>query len=1360
MPRLVPRLVLALSLVICLPALILAKDEPPAQPAGHKPVGRDGHSLNLDFETGTLADWLAEGEAFNGQPIEGDAVHARRPDMQSRHQGRYWVGSFERGFDVPKGTLTSAPFEVTHNYASFLFAGGQKPNTRIELVRQDTQKVFFTTTGQNDEEMWPILLNLQVHRGKEIFIRLVDDSSEGWGHVNFDSFLFHDEKPKVPQPGPGPVDQYTHAGLDPVQAAAAMTVPADFEVTLFAGEPDVVQPIAFAFDDRGRMWVAEAYSYPRRVPEKEARDRILIFEDTDGDGRFDQRKVFAEQLNLVSGLALGFGGVWVGAAPHLLFIPDANGDDQPDGAPQVLLDGWGFQDTHETLNTFIWGPDGWLYGCHGVFTHSLVGKPDTPKDQRVAINAGIWRYHPTRHEFEVFAHGTSNPWGVDFDDHGQAVLTACVIPHLFHVIQGGRYHRQAGEHFNKHTYQDIKTIADHVHWVGALPHAGNNRSDAAGGGHAHAGAMIYLGDRWPAEYRNQIFMNNIHGARINLDVLEPHGSGLVGHHGQDFLAANDAWSQILNLQTGPDGNVYMIDWYDKNQCHRYEINMHDRSNGRIFKVSYQPDQQPRLAPFDLARATDDELIQYQLHPNDWYVRHARRILQERGPKPAVHDALARVAAQSTNANHRLRALWALHATAGLTEPRVLAALADEDPYVRGWAIQLACEAGPPAPAIAERMAQLAASDPSQVVRLYLASAAQRLPVDSRWPLLEPLVMHSVDSDDHNLPLMYWYALEPLAQPHPARTLALAQKSPIPQLLAFTVRRLASTGNEAAVALLVDGLSQRDDGPSQLVYLNGLNLALKGRRQFPMPKSWPAAFGRLVASQNSEVLSAAQTLAVTFGDAGAMQNLRKVLADANADPAQRQAALAALLGAKDAALTPVLMTLLDDDAMRAPAIRALATYDDAEIPALLTTKYPQLSATERRDALNTLASRANFAQHLLTAIEEQVIPRSDVSADIIRQLRNLNHAPLLARVQDVWGIVRETAADKAKLMEQYRKQLTAKSKQNPDLSHGRAVFAKTCAQCHKLFGTGGAVGPELTGSNRADLEYLLSNILDPSAVMAKEYQPTVVATEDGRIITGIVRAQDDQSITLATANETVVVPRNEITEQEQSAKSMMPDDLLTPLNPEDVRALVAYLANSQQVPLAATTDNVVTFFNGKDLTGWQGNPELWSVEEGEIVGRTNGLKHNEFLVSDLSVGNFRLDLDVKLVGNHGNSGVQFRSRRQASGEVQGYQADIGANWWGKLYEELGRGLLWDRSGEKHVKPGDWNRYTIEAVDGRIRTWINGEPCVDLDDPPGARQGIIAFQLHSGDATEVRFRNLKLELDPPASLAQQASEAAGN
>ncbi|HEX4613822.1 MAG TPA: PVC-type heme-binding CxxCH protein, partial [Urbifossiella sp.] len=481
-------------------ALLTPAQPPAGNDVGVLPVGADGRPLNLDFETGTLKDWTADGDAFRGQPIKGDTVAARRGDMKSRHQGQFWIGGYEKFGDKPTGTLTSAPFKVTHPWASFLIGGGpHELETCVELVDVAGKAVFFRAAGLEEEELRRVVVDLSKMQGKEIQVRVVDRHTGGWGHVNFDDFRFHAARPgfaQRPQKAPpAKQDVVAHAGLAPEAAAKAMTVPDGFNVTLFAGEPDVHQPIAFCFDDRGRLWVAEAFTYPKRNPhpgpvlpdaQKKLGDRILIFEDADGDGKFDKKTVFMEGLNLVSGLQVGFGGVWIGAAPYFLFVPHDERTDKA-GEPQILLDGWGYQDTHETLNTFVWGPDGWLYGCHGVFTHSRVGKPGTPDRDRTPINAGVWRYHPTRHKFEVFAHGTSNPWGLDYNPQGEFFVEACVIPHMWHIIQGGRYHRQGGPHFNPYTFADIQTIALHRHYQGATPHGGNNVSDEVGGGHAHSG---------------------------------------------------------------------------------------------------------------------------------------------------------------------------------------------------------------------------------------------------------------------------------------------------------------------------------------------------------------------------------------------------------------------------------------------------------------------------------------------------------------------------------------------------------------------------------------------------------------------------------------------------------------------------------------------------------------------------------------------------------------------------------------------------------------------------------------------------------------------------------------------------------
>ncbi|HQR41653.1 MAG TPA: dehydrogenase, partial [Gemmatales bacterium] len=370
-----------LSLMCCvLVALSISVATPsPIADEGVLPM-KDGRPLNFDFETGDLRDWQVEGDAFLKQPIEGDTVVKRRSDNKSNHQGKYWIGGFERFGDKPRGKLISVPFQVTHPWASFLVAGGTYIDTCVEIVDAQWNEVLFRASGLEEENLKRVAVDLTRHQGKMILIRIVDNQTGHWGHVNFDDFRFHNTKPKVdPRPQQTlTADNYPHAGLKPEEAAKVMTVPEGFSVSLFAGEPDIRQPIAFCQDDRGRLWVAEAYCYPRRQKEGEERDRILIFEDTNGDGKFDKRTVFMDKLNLVSGLEYGFGGIWVGAAPYLMYIPiDASGD-KPAGPPKILLDGWGWQDTHETLNTFCWGPDGWLYGCHGVFTHSKVGKPGTP----------------------------------------------------------------------------------------------------------------------------------------------------------------------------------------------------------------------------------------------------------------------------------------------------------------------------------------------------------------------------------------------------------------------------------------------------------------------------------------------------------------------------------------------------------------------------------------------------------------------------------------------------------------------------------------------------------------------------------------------------------------------------------------------------------------------------------------------------------------------------------------------------------------------------------------------------------------------------------------------------------------------
>jgi putative membrane-bound dehydrogenase-like protein len=565
--------------------------------------------------------------------------------------------------------------------------------------------------------------------------------------------------------------------LTPEQAVAAMDIPEHFEVSIYASEPHIGEPIAFTYDGRGRIWVVENYNYVnRRSHKNEQLSRIQIFEDTDSDGTFDTKKLFHDKITFASGIAIGHGGVYLGAPPNLVFIPDANGDDVPDAQPEILLDGWGIQDRHETLNSFIWGPDGWLYGCQGVFTHSLIGKPGATKEERLYLDAGIWRFHPETKEFEIFARGLSNPWGFDFNDLGHGFATCCVIPHLFHIVQGGIYHKQSRPNLNPYTYDPIQTIRDHTHLS------------------AHGGARFYLADTFPSEYRDQLFMCNIHEHAVLVDYMDPNGSSYIGRHGSDFMPTNDLAWVGFSMEIGPDGGVYILDWHDTDICGN-DINFPD--TGRIYRI--MPKGAKRIARPNIPALSDLELCGLQNHPNDWFVRQARTELHHRTvtgklDKKTVHQALDDFFAKSTSSPKRLRALWAQHVTkrfADDDEQKLIKLLSHSDEHVRAWAIQLLSENKNPPATIKPILGKLAKNDPSPTVRLYLASAAPRLPEKDRLPILAALAQHDEDLNDPNIPRMIWYALEPLVPKHPEAALAVAMNGKIPFLQESVARRMIS-----------------------------------------------------------------------------------------------------------------------------------------------------------------------------------------------------------------------------------------------------------------------------------------------------------------------------------------------------------------------------------------------------------------------------------------------------------------------------------------------------------------------------------------------------------------------------------------
>ena len=934
--------------------------------------------------------------------------------------------------------------------------------------------------------------------------------------------------------------------LSPAGTAAALKVPAGFRVEVIIGEPHVVQPIAYTIDDRGRLWIVENTNYP--TSPGLAKDRILILEDTKGTGTFDKQTVFWDKATFSSGIAVGFGGVWLGSPPNLLFIPVKDWDEpKPAGEAQVMLDGWASNDTHETLNDFIWGPDGWLYGTHGIFNRSLVGKPGAPDSERLLVEGAVWRFHPTRKVFERWSEGGSNQWGVDWNDHGEAFFEACVIPHMWHAIQGARYQRQAGTHQDTHTYEDIKTIA----W---------GRYEKA----AYAGAMVYLGGAFPAEWRDQFFFHDIHMNKLRCETMIPTGSGYRSEKKIDFGVSSDRWFRGLSPQYGPDGGVFINDWYDKVPCHQQK-EFTDRSNGRVYKIVTDAVKPVKV---DLAKLSDAELVAHHLNANEWYVRHARRLLQERGANAATTAALEKILFETADDTRQLRALWTLQAQGALTEATLLRTLEAKSEAVRGWAITCATEGGKPSANLYEHIVQLSQKDPSPVVRRRIASAAQRLPLADRWSWLEPLAQHAEDVADQNIPLLIWYALEPAVAADPTRGLALAQKTPFAKLANFTARRLATAAVEPGakgeqLELLSQALLAADDN-LRATLLNGIKDGLVGQNRLKEPATWPKVYAELTKHPSNEVRNSARQIAVTFGNASALDQLRASLLNKKTSVPERVGALTNLSQLHDLESLPTILALAKAGTMRGPAVVALGQYDDPRIAPLLVDILLDKDPTLRQRALNTLAGRAENSRALLAAIDAGKLKPGILTAPIASKIRGFNDAKMNAWLEKNWGKVNASSEDKAKAITNYKKFLGTNAILRADVKRGRELFRASCGACHQLFGTGGEIGPHLTGGY-TDLEYLLQNIIDPNAVIGLDYQLVYITLKDGSLQAGIVGAENESTLTLKVpgAPAPVVIAKDQIKTRVVSPNSLMPEGLLNGLEEPDVRSLFLYLRQTSE-----------------------------------------------------------------------------------------------------------------------------------------------------------------------------------------------------
>ncbi len=960
--------------------------------------------------------------------------------------------------------------------------------------------------------------------------------------------------------------------LTPDEAQKRFKLAEGFAIELFASEPMVRQPVAMTFDDRGRLWVVQYLQYPNpaglkpvevdrylrtkydRVPEPPPHgpvgvDKITILEDTDGDGRADKSKDFVTGLNLASAIALGDGGVYVGQAPYLLFYPDKNGDDVPDGEPEVLLKGFGLEDAHAVVNSLEWGPDGWLYGAQGsTVTADIRG---------IGFQQGLWRYHPATKRFELFSEGGGNTFGLDFDRHGNAI--ACtnygnVV--CLHQVQGAYYVKGFTKHgplHNPYTYGYFEHVA----------HTGH------AGGHVTCGGIVYQGGAWPEEYENTYLGANLLSNAIYSSKLTPHGSTFTSQYRGTLLETDDIWFRPIDCLTGPDGSVYVTDWYDKRANHVIPEDTWDKTNGRIWRIVYRgaEDTTPvrKLEPIDLADKTSFGLVDLLAHDNAWWRRKARKLLAERRDAeviPMLHKLIA-----GSDERLALEATWALYVCGGWSDPVALRLLDHPSADVRTWTVRLVGDDARPLPdKLRAKFVALAESDPSPSVRSQLACTAKRLPAADGLAIVAALMKRSEDAGDTHLPLLLWWAIEPKATSDPQPVLALFEKPETWQLpivrdvlVERVTRRYLAERNDAGYAACARMLALAPSDEARLKLVAAMESDLSGRplAEVPAPLS-----DRLAALwQNHAADPTVTRFALKLGHPAAYESARQRMRNANEPEAVRLSLVSAVAQAARPDDLPLLLELVDAQAsgesIRGAALSGLAHYDGATIGSALLARYPALPPALKPRAIALLTTRAGWAEKLVEGVAAEKIAAQDVSVDQVRAMLAVADDELKQAIESRWGKIRAaTPGEKMSYVPVLGRVLNAAP---GELASGHKLYMKHCGVCHTLHGEGQKIGPDLTSADRKNRESLLLNILDPSGTIRPEFISQTAVLVDGRVLTGLVTESDAARLTIVDAKQQrTVVERSEIEQLEPSPLSLMPEGLLQQLSEQEVRDLFRYL----------------------------------------------------------------------------------------------------------------------------------------------------------------------------------------------------------
>ena len=964
--------------------------------------------------------------------------------------------------------------------------------------------------------------------------------------------------------------------LPPQEAVRHFLTPSDLAVQLVVGDPDIAQPLFMMWDERSRLWVMEYRQYPdpagltmlsrdtflRSVYDKvpaappnhvRGHDRISIHEDRDGDGVCETHQTFLDGLNIASSFALADGGVYVANPPYLLFYADRNRDDVPDGDPEVLLEGFGIEDSHYVINSLRVGPDGWLYGAQGSTVTAAVKKPGSKEPPIRSVGQNIWRYHPRSGVYEVFAEGGGNTFGCEIDSRGRIFSGHNGgDTRGFHYVQGGYYRKGFGKHgplSNPYAFGFFEHIRHH---------------SAARFSHNF---IIYEENRLPDAYRGKLFGIEPLQGQVVLSDFQPYQSSFETRDLERVLKTDDPWFRPVDIKCGPDGCVYIADMYEQRIDHSsHYAGRIDRTNGRIYRLKpANSEKLPMGSNTDLGRCSTTELIRKLQSPDRWHRQTALRLLCDRSDPSVLNDALSEL-----NAAHGqlpLELCWASYTSGLWTSETVNTLLKHPVPSVREWTVRLAADQPEDALRFGPLLAEIADHEPDIHVRKQLACSARRLSPDLSLNIVERLSRYDQDAEDIHQPLLLWWAVENAAGRTTASRLIsafLSEKDvwhrPLvyQHILQRLMRRYAATGTRADLTGAAELLNAAPDRECSERLLAGFEEAYAGRSLADLPEELAAA---ITATGGGSL-----PLRLRQGQESAFAEATTVILSPT-DSAALKSQLIEILGqtARSENL-PLLLSLLKsetDGGLLSAVLTALQPYEDSQIADLVINRLPELNGDPLFCAETLLSSRQVWSLTLLAAVDTGKIRLQTVSEPALRKMLLHNNAEINDLIRKHRGSVAGASTVEMQADINRVSDLLNAGSGNPRV--GKTIFMMNCGRCHQLFEEGGKIGPDLTPFARDNTDRLLKNIINPGLEIREGFENHLILTVDGRILNGFLADKDSQFVILRGIDgQNITIRQSDIDDMRVLPLSVMPEGSLKGLSDQQIRDLFAYLRSSQPV----------------------------------------------------------------------------------------------------------------------------------------------------------------------------------------------------